>query len=212
MVDDLYLDVLPKTQLKLFKSLSSLDWIGDFYLAGGTALALQIGHRRSVDFDFFTPQEFDALLIKKRLNDLGSFELFSESEGTINARLDKVQISFFTIPYPLIKKVKNVKEIRLASKEDIAAMKLSAISNRGSRKDFVDMYFLFKEYSLAEMIKFFEKKYGKNRENAYSALKGLVYFKDAEEQPMPKMLKSAAWKQIKAICETELKRYLKSLE
>ena len=87
--------------------------------------------------------------------------------------------------------------MRIASKKDIAAMKLSAISSRGSRKDFIDLFFLFKEFPLAEMLGLYRQKYGENLDNIYCVMKGLLYFKDADEQGAPLMFKRANWRTVK---------------
>lgn len=212
MNNNLHLEVLPKRQRELFYSLSKCDWISDFYLAGGTSLALQMAHRRSVDFDFFSEKDFDMLLLKKRLPKFGNYALRSESEIILDGDINKVRISFFKLPWPLVGKELRFNNLRIASKEDIAAMKLSSISMRGSRKDFIDIYFLLKQYSLSEMVRFFERKYGKNEENVYCALKGLVYFVDAEKRPMPGMLERVSWREIKKSITLAHKDYLNHLK
>lgn len=212
MPDNLHLEILPKRQKILFDCLSKLEWLKDFYLAGGTALALQIAHRQSIDFDFFTEKEFDTRRIKNKLISFGNFELFSESEQILDGRISSIRISFFNFVYPLIKQTKSFCHMRIISREDIAAMKLAAISSRGSRKDFIDFYFLLKEFSLSEIVGFFEKKYGKNKENLYCALKGLIYFNDAERHPMPNMLKSVSWKEIKKYLTQMHKEYIGKLK
>src|SRR3990167_8536501 len=121
-----------------------VDVARPFYLAGGTALALQFGHRISVDLDFFIPELFD---VKKLINDLskvGNLEIEDESDITFNGSLDGVKISFFKYNYPLLFETKDFKGVKLADERDIGAMKIEAISNRGSKKDFVDMYVLSK--------------------------------------------------------------------
>lgn len=211
MENNLHLEVLPKRQKLLFNVLCGLDWISDFYLAGGTALALQIAHRRSIDFDFFTEKEFDVPSVKKLLLKLGEYTVFSESSQIIDGQLNSVRMSFFNLPYKLIDKEIRCGNLRIISRKDIAAMKLSAISTRGSRKDFIDLYFLLKEFPLEQMIGFFEKKYGKNEENVYCALKALAYFIDAEQKPMPAMLKQVNWREIKKEILLKHKQYLEAL-
>src|SRR3989338_3689834 len=195
MVSNLHLDILPKRQKLLFETFSKLGWISNFYLAGGTALALQIGHRRSIDFDFFSEQEFDVRFVRKKLVALGDYEVYADSEQIIDGALNSVRTSFFNLPYPLINLEVRSGNLRIASKEDIAAMKLSSISTRGSRKDFIDLFFLLTEFSFEEIVRFYEKKYGKNGENVYCVLKGLVYFVDAEQKPMPNLLIDVAWRE-----------------
>lgn len=197
MENDLHFNILPPKQFKLLNVLCELNWMSGFYLAGGTALALQIGHRKSVDFDFFTSHEIDMQEIKGKLVKVGNFKLYSESEGTLHGNLKDIEISFFQLPWGKIEEPIAFGEVRIASRKDIAAMKLSAISSRGSKKDFIDLFFLLKEFSLAEMLGFYRQKYGENLDNIYCVMKGLIYFKDADQQEMPIMCKRINWRTIK---------------
>ena len=143
MHTELQLNILPEEQLRLFETLSTQSFIEDFYLAGGTCLALQIGHRRSVDFDFFIPADFNTSVIVNKLTEIGSYKRQSEEKNTINGNLNGVMISFFGNPYSIIDDFKIFNKIRLAGMKDIAAMKLEAIAGRGSKKDFVDICFFY---------------------------------------------------------------------
>ena len=191
------MNVLPELQFTLFKDLSAHSFIHDFYLAGGTCLALQIGHRRSIDFDFFTPNDFNTSIIVNKLNSIGSYERSSEDRNTINGSLNGMRISFFGYNFKLIDDVRILSGIKLAGLKDIAAMKLEAIAGRGSRKDFIDMFFLLKKYSLEEIFSFHTEKYGIGLSNQYHHLKSLVYFEDAETEAMPVMLQPLNWDNVK---------------
>lgn len=212
METNLRFEVLPKRQRELFESLSQETWVNKFYLAGGTALALQLGHRKSVDFDFFIPKAFNVLYLKNRVKSLGDFKIYSENEDTIHGELNSIEISFFSIPYYLIDDAVEYRSLRIASKKDIAAMKLAAVSSRGSKKDFIDMYFLLKEFTLKQMLGFYKNKYGNNEENIYCTLKGLVYFKDADDEKMPKMFMAATWREVKKNIISAHTEYLKGLK
>lgn len=190
-------DILPKRQKHLFSFLSEQKWLDMFYLAGGTALALQIGHRQSIDFDFFTKNPFDRKEIIKNTTKYGTFELFTEGANTLHGSLNGVQISFFRLEDKLLQKTTNFKHLHIASMLDIAVMKLNAISGRGTKKDFVDLYFLIREFSLPELFKGYETKYGKSISNNYHLLKSLTYFGDAEKQPLPKMFVEVSWNEVK---------------
>lgn len=180
--------------------------IGDkFYLAGGTTLALQLGHRESIDLDWFSAADFSASDLKKELSILGDFVLASEDAGTINGVLDEVKTSFFYYNYSQLFPFINFGKIKLADERDIAAMKIDAISSRGSKKDFVDIYFLMEKYRLAELLEFFEKKYSGIKYNKLHLLKSLVFFNDAEEEPMPMMLKNINWEDMKEKIKHEVK-------
>lgn len=197
MDKSLHIEVLPDEQRNLLELLSKQDWLESFYLVGGTALALQIGHRQSLDFDFFIEKDFKTKEIISHLRELGEFELFDEMEDTINGSLNSVNISFLKYEYPLIKRVHRYNNLLISDLLDIALMKLNAISGRGSRKDFVDIFFLLNIFSFDELFEYYEKKYGLEISNNYHLLKSLVYFEDAEREPMPKMIKNVEWSVVK---------------
>jgi predicted nucleotidyltransferase component of viral defense system len=197
MPNNLHLDILPEKQLRLLETLSSQLFITDFYLAGGTCLALQIGHRRSIDFDFFIPGDFETSTIINRLAQIGSYQRDNEEKNTINGSLNGVRISFFGYRYDIIDDFKTFNKIRLAGLKDIAAMKLEAIAGRGSKKDFIDLYFLLQQYTLEEIFSFHALKYGIGLSNQYHHLKSLVYFADAETEAMPVMITPLDWNYVK---------------
>ena len=198
MSNDLNLNILPSSQLDLFELLSNADFISDFYLAGGTGLALQIGHRQSIDFDFFIPSDFDTRQIIPSIQSLGPFELQSEEKNTLNGILNHVRISFLSYKYSVLNPFLNYKNIKIAHELDISSMKVSAISGRGNKTDFIDLFFILKKYSLDTIFRFYEKKYGKSLSNEYHLIKSLLYFEDAEEQAMPKMTEKVEWERVKA--------------
>jgi hypothetical protein len=197
MNQPLHLEVLPDEQRELFNVIAKQDWINSFYLAGGTSLALRIGHRRSIDFDFFIQEDFEIREIIGYLRKLGSFELFDEAENTINGFLNHVQISFFKYEHPLLRETYQYENLRIADIFDVALMKLEAISGRGNRKDFIDLFFLADFFSFSELFKGYSTKFGIEISNHYHLLKSLVYFEDAENQPMPRMLKHVEWAEVK---------------
>ena len=136
-------------------------------------------------------------MIKKNLADLGTMELYSEDKDTINAGIDEILISFFTSGIPLLNGLLKYENISIASLVDVALMKLSAISGRGSKKDFIDLYFLLTQFKLSDLLEKFQVKYGRESSNIYHLLKSLVYFDDAENQPSPVMLKQVSWSEVK---------------
>lgn len=182
------------------------------YLAGGTACALQLGHRVSIDLDFFTPKEFDAKAIIHPLQGVGNFELEQESWGTILGYFEEVRFSLFIYQYPLLFSPKPFVGIQLADLRDIGAMKIDAISSRGIKRDFIDLYFLCqKGISLKEMLAFYDRKYGKLSSNRIHIQKSLVYFVDAEASPEPKMLKNVDWEKMKTFFVKETKQLAEAL-
>ena len=193
----MYEEILKQKTKLVFNKIVKIKTIGSFYLAGGTALALQFGHRESIDLDWFSKKSFSTKLLKKELSKLGNLRIDSEEEGTLNCSLDNVKLSFFEYPYRILFPLIGYEGIKIADFKDIACMKLDAISSRGSKKDFVDLYFLLKEKSLEDFLIFFNKKYKGIEYNKLHLLKSLVYFKEAEADPMPKMIKEINWEKIK---------------
>lgn len=197
-----------ETKLVLEK-ISQSDLVEKFYLAGGTALAIQLGHRESIDLDWFCQTDFSNQVIKAVLSQLGSFQITSESEGTINGLLDNVRMSFLRYQYKLLFPLVAMSKVKLADERDIAAMKIDAVSSRGSKKDFIDIFFLLKKYSLAEIIGFFEKKYSEINYNKLHILKSLVYFADADDEPMPIMIENIGWAEAKKDIKEKVNAWLK---
>jgi len=200
-------DVLPENQLKLFERLSNESFINDFYLAGGTGLALQIGHRRSIDFDFFIQADFDTSAIIGKLTNIGSYKRDNEEKNTINGSLDEIKISFFSYRYNIIDDFRSFNKIRFAGLKDIAAMKLEAIAGRGSKKDFIDLFFLLKRFTLYEIFEFHTIKYGPGLSNRYHLLKSLVYFTDADQEAMPVMINQINWDDVKSRITSLVRQY-----
>ena len=201
----LHTEIFPEEQIQVFNILCEQDWLSRFYLAGGTCLGLQLGHRQSIDFDFFTREPFAPTEIIRILRNLGKFELFNQTDDTLNGAINDVRISFFRYDYPLLEETTSYKSIQLANLLDIALMKIAAISGRGSRKDFVDLFFLLSYFPLEELLRKYPPKYGLEISNHYHLLKSLVYFVDAEKEPLPKMLKAITWEKIRGRFITEIR-------
>lgn len=180
-----------------------------FYLAGGTALALLLGHRISVDLDFFSKDAFSVSLLVDQLNVLGDLKIEDQSESTFNGSLDGVKISFFHYPYPLLFSTIEYNGVSLADERDIAAMKIEAISGRGSKKDFVDLFVLLQKYSLKELLLFFHKKYEKFNYNKLHILKSLSYFYDADKDLEPVYIQPILWTEVKKFIKSVVKEYIK---
>jgi len=185
------------------------DLVEKFYLAGGTALAVQLGHRESIDLDWFCQTNFFNQEIKAKLSKLGNFQVVGESEGTINGLVDNVRVSFLRYQYKSLFPLVDFEKIKMADERDIAAMKIDAISSRGSKKDFIDIFFLLKKYSLEEIIGFFEKKYANINYNKLHILKSLVYFEEADNEPMPIMIQDISWEKVKKDIQEKVNAWLK---
>ena len=180
-----------------------------FYLGGGTALALLVGHRLSVDFDWFTGERLgDPLRLAVELREAEiPFETTSMERGTLHGTISGVRISFLEYRYPFIRSTVSATEfgIEIASPEDLACMKLSAVAQRGSRKDFVDIFVLERNwFRLEDMIGFYREKYSVS--DIAHLLYGLSYFDDADSEPMPVCLWDIEWNQVKR----SIKEWVKS--
>jgi len=198
--------LLPDT-FRAIQLVSDAKEVQEAYLAGGTALALQIGHRISVDLDFFTLHEFSESKLSSKLASLPNFIKEGTAKWTIWGKVGQTKFSMFYYKYPLLDTTKLFERIRLASLADIAAMKIHAIEDRGTRRDFVDVYFLAKKYSLNQMLNFYEKKYAVLEDRLYSILRSLDYFEDAEmESKMPRMLVPVDWEEVKEFFRRETRR------
>jgi len=180
----MFYNILDKKRLKILPLLKNFK--KDFYLAGGTGLALQLGHRDSIDFDFFSKNNIDTqklfLQIKKIFKGYKILKI-QEEKNTLTVFIDEnIKLSFFTYNYKLIKKTIDEPYFNIASIIDIADMKLSAIVSRANNKDYIDLYFIFKEVSLKNILKDLNKKFPELDVNL--VLKSLVYFKDLKMEPI----------------------------
>ncbi len=196
-----YRSIYPET-LELLKELMLQPCLQDFFLVGGTALALQIGHRISVDIDMFTHYEFSS---RKILSELEKhFAIGNASAGKNSLSFDGalqggnneiVKVDLIRYSYPLINPVRTVDDIGLLSVEDIIPMKLSAVEERGSKKDFYDIFYLLEMYGLDQMISLFETKFPQT--SKFHILKSLAFFSDAESEPDPQTIENTDWTVIK---------------
>jgi hypothetical protein len=207
----MHLEILTAEQVTVLERLSGLTPIQSFYLAGGTALALRHGHRRSIDFDFFRKDPFDSFALASALElAFDRFERLPSGEHTLHVRLQGVSASFFRYRHPLVVPAQPTQwGFTLAADEDIAAMKLEAIAGRGSRKDFVDLYLLCRNgMTLEAVFDLFERRYGTARTERYHRLRALAFFEDAERQPLPDMLVELDWSDVTAFFASEASRLL----
>lgn len=198
----------PDTKI-IFQRLKDISFISEFYLAGGTGLALQLGHRFSVDLDFFgeSPEAVNYIQrseILKCLNDDPDLGITWDKEGTLVAHWRNVGVSFFRLDrHPLILEPISIDGIRVASIEEIGAMKLAAILTRGTRKDYIDLYFILQHTSLIDLFEVTSKKYPFNPAFPIMAVRALAYFDDADIDIMPEMISTTKWKNVKSYLEKE---------
>ena len=200
----LYLSTISATTLELLKRIQSKDEFAKLRLAGGTALALQIGHRKSIDLGFFGIIEFEKLSINELFKEFKNVEVLQESKNINVFEINEVKVDFINYSYPWLQKAKVIDEVIITQKEDIAAMKIAAITGRGSKKDFVDLFFLLKEYSLQQILDFYVKKYFDA--SPYLALKSLTFYDDAEQDADLEMIIKTSWDEVKSKIKDEVKK------
>ncbi|MGH7204363.1 MAG: nucleotidyl transferase AbiEii/AbiGii toxin family protein [Candidatus Levyibacteriota bacterium] len=204
----LHTDILPQTTATVLEKIKESSIIKDFYLSGGTALTLQLGHRESEDLDFFIEKQFQPEILQQHLLSYGQLENVEISEGTLNLFLDKVKLQFLHYPYHLLEEPMAWNGIHLSSMIDIACTKLITISQRGSKKDFIDMYVILQSISLEYLFKKLDEKYKSIHYSTPHILKSLVYFDDADPQPMPRMHIPLAWETVKDFTVEEVKKII----
>ncbi|MFH1967544.1 MAG: nucleotidyl transferase AbiEii/AbiGii toxin family protein, partial [Patescibacteria group bacterium] len=184
--------ISPQT-LSTLQTICHLSFVKKYYLAGGTACALHLGHRLSFDLDFFTKTPATPQEIRNTLLTTGSLEIYQNETGTFNGSLNDTKISFFIYPYPLIHKLDVFENVAIASQADLICMKLESVASRGVKRDFIDLYYLLLQVGLTQAMTWFEEKYAGQNVSIAHVLKSLTYFADAESEPMPNMLLATNW-------------------
>ena len=201
--------LLPDT-IRALKLVSNISIVKKSYLAGGTALALHLGHRISVDLDFFTPRIFDEKTLSGELKQLSEYREEGTAWRTVWGKVANTKFSLFYYQYSLIEKTIPFEGIRMLSKEDIAAMKIHALEDRGTKRDFIDIYFLTKEFTLEQMLEFYDQKYGTLNDHLYIILRSMNYFADANIEDMPEMLLPVSWEEVKKFFQNQTIKLAKS--
>jgi len=186
---------VPKKLLELLIELEKIPKLNNFNLADGTALALQLGHRKSIDIDLFTTEIFDENSIMEIFTSkFKETKVLSLSKNSVNCVINGIKVDAIRHSYPYLENYLEEENIRMFSLADIAAMKLNAIAGNGSRvKDFIDLYFLLDKFSLEQMLKFYSKKY--SQMEPFFVIKSIVYFDDIDE---------STWKAVKLLKKTDL--------
>lgn len=212
---ELIQSAMPKQTLRAFEFLSKQLWVGDngWYLAGGTALALQVGYRRSVDLDFFIrKKKFDNTKLLENI-DRKNWQTKLSSEDTIIGVLFDASVSFISYPF-FVPKLRPIKHgsINILDARDIAVMKAIALSQRGKKRDFFDLYYCANNIvSLEKIITNLREQYPSVAHNYQHILKSLIYFADAEDDPEPDLLIDLNWETVKRYFEKEIPLLTKKL-
>lgn len=199
-----YQTIEPAT-LELLKKLQAIPEFCDLRLVGGTSLALQIGHRTSIDLDLFGPLDMQPEEIVDTIRSLGAVSILKNARSIHIFMVDNIKVDIVNYSYPWLSPLIKTDNLRLASLEDICAMKLAAITGRGTRKDFIDVHFLLRYFTLEEMFSFYQQKYADG--SPFMVIKSLTYFDDAEAEPEPLMFEATNWETLK----TELQKQVSSL-
>jgi Nucleotidyl transferase AbiEii toxin, Type IV TA system len=197
--------VAPQT-FQLIQELQSIPELKEFYLVGGTSLALQLGHRNSVDIDLFVQHDFDDNEIIELIKSKYPIQEIFRRQNTIICLINNIKTDFIKHDYPFINQPVQEDGITFFGKEDIAAMKLHAIIQSGKRlKDFIDIYFLLQHFSMQQLIDFFTQKYSYS--NPMIAMKAVTFLDEIDENmDPPKLVKPLKLEQIKKrILEASLK-------
>jgi predicted nucleotidyltransferase component of viral defense system len=211
----LHLETITGDTLELLKYISTSELGKEIRLVGGTSLALQLGHRISIDLDFFGNLNLESFEIEAVLNDYGKTFPLKVSKFIKVYNCNSIKLDFVQYNYPWLEDAVVWNNIKLAGLKDIAAMKINAITGRGSKKDFVDVYELLKHFSLKQMIEFYQEKYKDG--SVYLVLKSLIYFEDAEEiiseypDSAPELLSNVTWQGVKSKVLSVHQKYMESM-
>lgn len=215
---ELFLHTLPPETQSAFKKFQGFNYLRnpDWYLAGGTALALQTGHRQSVDLDFFTMQaDFDRSVLERQLVQLGGWSTTFQEPGTLYGELDGAKVSFIAnVSFSPSAERLQVGAIGLVYPPDIAVMKVIAISQRGKKRDFIDLFWYCMQSTYGENLEQVMhrslRQYASQQEHLIHLLKSLIYFVDAEDDPMPKVNFNVEWETVRHYFEGEVANILKN--
>lgn len=193
----LHEQAVPRHTLDLLKRIGPALGEGDFYLAGGTALALRLGHRISVDLDFFHPEGFDPPEVVQLLGSIVGDEpiVLQQTSGSVAVMLSGTKVEILEYRYPLLETVEAHDGIPLCPLSDNTAMKLSALLSRGAKKDFVDLASLLSRVPLPQMFEWFALKFPSVE--PFALMKSLTWFEDADEDPDPTFLGGQSWSRAK---------------
>ncbi len=193
----LHFETVSPELLELLRRLMQDPALDGFSLVGGTSLALRFGHRESVDIDLFTQNGFDAPVFAERLKERYGMVQTETADNTVRGVIAGVKVDLIAHRYPRIAPDEEIDGLRLCSVEDVAAMKLNAVANRGSKKDFWDCAELLQHYTCEQLLGFCGQKY--QGDSLWNVEKSLCYFDDAECEPDPRDLRGQTWGQVKKV-------------
>jgi len=202
----LHTAIIPHSTSELLNILIKKEYLQKFILFGGTALAMQLEHRPAQDLHLFTNTDFDVKFLKNKISeDFSDFHIENERDNALVTKINNIKVDFVKYKYNFDFPVVEKDGIRFANLKDIAPMKIDAIASRGKKKDFYDLYFLLKQFSLPELLEFYQKKY--NHSSIFHVVKSVSYFDDAENNPDPIIFdKKLTWKKVKKTISDEISK------
>lgn len=202
----LHLETVEPRTLGLLKRLMQLPALQNFDLVGGTALALQIGHRKSVDLDLFTPEDFDTVLLLSELKETFAIKPNIVQKNTLLCLIDEIKVDFVKFSEPNLEPLLVEETIRMKSIKDIACMKFAALLGRSTKKDYYDIYFLLQRFTLEEMLEWFKRK--TNQTTVIHIIRSMGYFDEAEITQTPELLIPVEWDEVKRVISLNAGKYL----
>jgi hypothetical protein len=206
----LHQEIVEVSTLELIKSLQEKEYLNGFYLVGGTALALYLGHRKSIDLDLFSNHDFDAVQLLENIHQDFQYDLFFTAKNTLKGSIGGVKVDFLAHRYGYLHEPVVMSDLKLLSLQDIIAMKLNVISVSGQRsKDFIDMYYLLEHYEIGEMLSFYKTKYSQQHDTFI--LKSLIYYKEVDLSDWPVLIKNPRlkWTEVKKRLDQKVMSYAK---
>lgn len=210
----MYEKALPGGTALALRKLGKSNALSTAYLAGGTAVALHLGHRISHDLDFFTPVEFPEETTIATLETLG-LRTEERHQQTIIGTFEGVHFSYFLLPYPLLFTPTFYESLRIAHLDDCAVMKFEAIGSRGTQRDFIDLHAIMvhRRLTVPNLLDMHRKKYGDKHNTRAHNVRSLTYFAEAEaEQARPlELLQPIEWEEVKTFFRREVERAAKEL-
>lgn len=212
----MFWEILDQSRIELLRKIINIKPVPKAYLAGGTGLALILGHRESIDFDWFSQEGFNVQEIIDNLSMIGKVKVTETKEGTFHGFINDVRMTWLYYPNPVIDNMVEDKQIpgfRIASIKDIGLMKWIALSQRGARKDFIDLYLICQQgINLDLLYQLMPHKYPGVDINYYHLVKSLSYFTDAERELMPDMKISLDWEIIKDYFKNKQRMLLEAMK